>query len=100
MNRKSLFGRLSLSTIVSRPADRQEYFRLHLEPLEERKLLTTTPTFVNDNWHAQADLGPFSGQVQVGMTVVNLNDSVNPGGISAIYGGDGFGTVTSADSGF
>ena len=35
MNRKSLFGRLAHSRTV-RTAERQEYFRVHLEPLEDR----------------------------------------------------------------
>ena len=81
MNRKSLFGRLSASTIVSRPAERQEYFRMHLEPLEERKLLTTTPVYVNDNWHAPFDLLG-GGAPYLGMIVRNDNDPVSPGSIT------------------
>src|SRR3990172_3098320 len=99
MNRKSLFGRLSASTIVSRPAERQEYFRLHLEPLEERKLLTTTPVYVNDNWHMNFDLTAFGGVPQIGLTVTNYNDTLNAGGITEIYGTAAFGTVTTHNAG-
>src|SRR5262245_20978916 len=95
MNRKSLFGRLTASTIVSRIAERQDYLRLHLEPLEQRQILTAT-TYANDNWY---DLSSTNGTVQLNDTVVNLNDTINPGGISKTYGLDAFGRVTSYSGG-
>ncbi len=49
MNRKSLFARLADRCAASSSASRQEYFRVHLEPLESRKLLAATH-IVSDYW--------------------------------------------------
>src|SRR5689334_6267218 len=94
MNRKSLFGRLTASTIASRFAERQEYLRLQLEPLEERKLLTAT-TYVNDNWF---DFDTSDGFVHPGDTLQNTNDPSAPF-IQAFYGSDAFGKVTTWSGG-
>ena len=80
MNRKSLFGRLTASTIVSRPAERQSYFRLQLEPLEERKLLTVATTYINDNWY---DSTTSDGIVRPGDLMVNKFDTVAPNTVFA-----------------
>ncbi len=96
MNRKSLFGRLSASTIVSRPAERQSYFRLQLEPLEDRKLLTVATTYVNDNWY---DTSTTDGIVRPGDGMINLNDTINPGAIFGTYGTSAFGLATKWNGG-
>src|SRR4051812_34397781 len=90
MNRKSLFGRLTASTIASRFAERQEYLRLQMEPLEDRKLLTVDTTYVNDNWH---DATSTDGFVHPGDELQNINDPSAPF-ISAFFGSDAFGKVT------
>src|SRR4029078_9483025 len=95
MNRKSLFGRLTASTIASRFAERQEYLRLQMEPLEERKLLTVDTTYVNDNWF---DFDTSDGIVRPGDTLQNTNDPSAPF-ISAFFGSDGFGKVTTWSGG-
>ena len=49
MNRKSLFARFAAKCAASRTASRQEYFRVQIEPLEARKLLTATH-YVSEKW--------------------------------------------------
>jgi hypothetical protein len=55
-----------------------------------------TPTYVDDNWDTQTDNAPPG--LSVGDVVVNNNDTVGPGTITATYGVDGFGTVTTGAS--
>jgi hypothetical protein len=88
MNRKSLFGRF-VNQVKGSAAERPEYARMRLEPLEDRKMLVAT-IYVNDNWVNVTDPG---NPVQVNDVVVNSLDAVNPGGIIATYGTDAFGTV-------
>ena len=64
---------------------------LNIEPLEQRRLLTVATTYVNDNW--------FNSTTTDGITrpddvLVNTNDTIAPGTISATYGTSGFGLVT------
>ncbi len=54
MNRKSLFARLAEKCAARPTAPRQEYFRVQLEPLEQRKLLTATH-LVSDYWIDSSD---------------------------------------------
>jgi hypothetical protein len=66
--------------------------KLLLETLEDRRLLATTPTYVNDNWDLTVDNAPAG--FSIGDTIVNTNDTINPGTITKTYGVDAFGTVT------
>ena len=50
--------------------------------------------YVNDNWAFVSD-NDNSGTLTTGDTISNTNDTINPGTITATYGVDGFGTVTS-----
>ena len=68
-----------------------KFLGLHLEPLEERRLLTVATTFVNDNWY---DSTTTDGIVRPGDLLVNSNDLVNPAGIIATFGTSAFGKVT------
>ena len=82
----------------SRPPNRRRNDRSQssIECLEDR----TTPaplTTVNDNWHFFAD-NDASNSLTVGDTVRNDNDTIAPGTITATYGVDGFGTVTTGAS--
>src|SRR5262245_8014740 len=52
---------------------------LVLEPLEDRKLLTTF--YVDDNW---ADIDHPGGVLTNGDHVANLNDTISPGAITAV----------------
>src|SRR5688500_4532536 len=70
----------------------RDYRRVAVQPLEERALLALT-TFVNDNWNMITDNGT-PGVVDAGDIVRNDNDAINPGTITATYGTNGFGIVT------
>jgi hypothetical protein len=83
MNRKSLFGRLADSTKAFRTAERQEYFRVNLEPLEDRKMLATT-VYVNDNWIRANN----AATLVIGEFVTSTE------GPSGSYGIDVFGTTS------
>jgi len=50
--------------------------------------------YVDDNWSFLAD-NDSSGDLSVGDTVTNANDSIDPSGVTATYGVNGFGNVTS-----
>lgn len=56
-------------------------------------MLATTPTYVNDNWNLITDNGT-TGVVDAGDVVRNNNDTINAGTITAVYGTDAFGVVT------
>ena len=90
MNRNSLFGRLANHANLSRSAQRQDYFQVHLEPLEQRQLLTTTPVWVNDNWVNLSNPGiaPVFGDL-----VTNSLDTIDTGTITKLYGIDAFGAT-------
>jgi len=64
---------------------------LRLESLEDRCLLSLM-TYANDNWHFLTDNG--DGILSAGDQVINNNDTINPGTVTATYGTDGFGTVS------
>ncbi len=64
--------------------------RPRLEQLEDRLTPSSNVTFVNDNW---VDLSRNSGAPQIGDIIQNLDDTINPGGVTASYGVTGFGTV-------
>lgn len=89
-----LFGNWFGSTLnrVQRPA-RSSGFRPLLEALEDRLAPSVTTTFVNDNWHFVSDNG--DNVLSYGDEIRNDFDTINPGGITAFYGVNGFGTVTS-----
>ena len=70
--------------------------RPQLEQLEDRLTPSTTMSFVDSQW---ADLSRTSGSPQIGDIVQNLNDAMNPGSVTAIYGVTGFGTLTTGASG-
>src|SRR3954469_25261752 len=82
MNRKTLFGRLAGIEAGSKSAERQEYFRARMEPLEDRKMLAVL--YVNDNW--TNDDGP--GAPIIGVTTVS-----GDGQFGLLYGVDAYGTV-------
>src|SRR5579883_95025 len=70
---------------------RQSHFLLEL--LEDRSVPSVATAYVDDNWTLVTDNG--APGLSVGDEVRNDNDTINPGGISAIYGINAFGTVTS-----
>lgn len=84
MNRKSLFGRLAKSMKVLSTAERQEYFRVHLEPLEERKLLAQI--YYNDDWENETSplMDPLEGHL-----VGHATDFGTVSGL--VYGEEAFG---------
>ncbi len=90
MNRSSLFGRLTASVHANRASHGHDYFRVHLEPLEQRQLLTTSPVYVNDNWVNLSNPGvaPSFGDL-----VTNSLDSIDTGNITVLYGIAGFGAT-------
>ncbi len=91
----NLSPRASGSAIAKRQHRRtlgRDHRRIAVQPLEERALLALT-TFMNDNWNMITDNGA-PGVVDAGDVVRNNNDAIAPGTITAIYGTDGFGTVT------
>ncbi len=67
--------------------------RFAVEQLEDRSVPAAL-TFVNDNWAFVTDTDT-SGSLTQGDIVSNLNDTINAGGVTAAYGVDAFGTVTS-----
>ncbi|MGD9721333.1 MAG: beta strand repeat-containing protein [Pirellulales bacterium] len=92
MNRNSLFGRISSRIVPGQTAERQAHYRPQLEPLEERKVLSTT-LYVNDNW---VELTP-NGVLTNNELVRSISDPVNSG-ITATYGTNAFGKVLNATS--
>lgn len=50
-------------------------------------------TFVNDNWHLVSDADN-SGDLTFGDQIRNDNDTADPGSVTATYGKDGFGAIT------
>ena len=98
MNRKSLFGRLADSTTVVSKAERQEYFRVHLEPLEDRKMLAAG-VYYNDDWTLFNDVDT-SGTLTDGDEVRHPTDfSGDFSGTSLEYGFDAFGLETGGGGG-
>lgn len=73
-----------------RPAQR---LRLVAEVLEDRLAPAVALAYVNDNWNLIQDNGTV-GVLDLGDVVRNNNDTINPGGITATYGMNAFGTVT------
>ena len=74
-------------------AVRPDYFRTSFEPLEDRKLLSVSQVWVDDNW---TDVTHATGPLTVGDTVVNSfpgSDISFHGLISGSYGSTAFGTV-------
>jgi hypothetical protein len=71
---------------------RRRRARLGVEGLEDRRVPAAL-TYVDDNWAFVAD-NDHNGMLSVGDTVTNSNDTINPGGITATYGMNAFGTVT------
>ncbi len=97
MNRSSLMAQLT-SARAQQASTRPDFFRVHLEPLEERQLLTTSPVYVNDNWVNLSNPGiaPVFGDL-----VTNSNDTINTGTVTVFYGIDGFGaTVDGTGAGY
>ena len=70
----------------------QRKSRLSLSTLEDRSVPAAL-TFVDDNWAFLAD-NDSSGSLTAGDTVCNCNDSISSGTITATYGVNAFGTVT------
>ena len=68
--------------------------RLNLQNLEDRSVPAVALAHVNDNWHFLAD-NDASNSLTVGDTVRNDLDTIASGTLTATYGVDGFGTVTS-----
>ncbi|NQT13895.1 MAG: hypothetical protein HQ582_14165, partial [Planctomycetes bacterium] len=66
---------------------------LRLEPLEERRLLATF--YMSGNWAFLTD-NDSSSSLTAGDTVTNTNDTAGPT-VTATYGGDAYGVVTSGD---
>jgi hypothetical protein len=85
MNRRSLLGRLSTPLSLRKTAERPEHRKVHLEPLEDRKVLATV--FVDDTW--LEDDG--DGTLEFGELVIS-------GAVTANYGSNAFGIVTGSTS--
>lgn len=71
--------------------------RLLAEALEDRRLLSASPTYMNDDWHMVTDIAPAGPSL--GDTVSNANDVATPqfgapGAVTATYGTTAFGAVT------
>ncbi len=92
MNRASLLNRLSRSPRSS--ANRPESTYLRIEALEDRKLLSIN-YLVNDDW---VNVNSPGTALQIGVLVSNLNDPVDPGAFSGLYGFDAFGTGSDGSS--
>ena len=80
MNRKSLFGRF----VNVDQAVRQEYFRLAMEPLEDRKMLTAT---VSNNW------SEVSGSHVLHMGDIVTDNTLDNSVGNLVYGVNAFGKV-------